>query len=71
MNASVESRYTRAPATGLWKEDAERTTRNDIVVGEVMVETLDVHWWERYRRSLEQTFAQQELVIRSQEIRRL
>jgi hypothetical protein len=63
--------YARAPATGLWKEEAGRTTRDDIVVCEVMVETLDVQWWESYRRGLEQTFAQQELVVRSQEMRRL
>ena len=63
--------YARAPATGLWQEDAERTTRDDIVECDVIVETLDVHRWERYRRSLEQTFAQQELVIRSQELRKL
>jgi hypothetical protein len=36
-----------------------------------MVETLELEWWGQYRRGLEQTFAQDELVVRSQEIKRL
>jgi transposase-like protein len=36
-----------------------------------MVETLEPEWWRQYRRGLEQTFAQDELVVRSQEIKRL
>ena len=63
--------FARAPATGLWQENGGHTARDDIVVCEVMVETLDTDWWAKYRRSLEHAFAQQELVIRAQEIRRL
>jgi hypothetical protein len=36
-----------------------------------MTETLDRDWWAAYRRGLEQRFAQEELVIRSQEVERL
>jgi hypothetical protein len=36
-----------------------------------MTETLDRDWWAGYRRELEQRFAQEELVIRSQEVERL
>lgn len=69
--------YTRAPAQGLWHEserDWERErppTRDDIVVYEVMTDTLDRAWWAQLRRALEQRFAQHELVIRSQEVERL
>ena len=63
--------YARGPATGLWKEDSGKTARDDIVVCEIMVETLDTDWWQRYRQHLEQVFAQQELLIRAQQIQRL
>jgi hypothetical protein len=64
--------YARAPAAGLWQEDGSgRTLRDDIVVYEVMVEGLDGDWWAGYRRELEGRFAQQELVVRAQEMRRL
>ena len=63
--------YARAPATGLWLERSGHTTRDDVVVYEVMVESLDRQWWVRYRRVLEKTFKQQELVVRAQEIERL
>ena len=63
--------YARSPAAGLWKENSGETARDDIVVCEVMVETLDTDWWQHYRQHLEQAFAQRELVIRAQEIQRL
>jgi hypothetical protein len=40
-------------------------------VYEVMVEELEPDWWAGLRRRLEAQLAQEELVIRSQEIRRL
>jgi len=64
--------YSRAPASGLWQdEDDGETERDDIVVYEVMVEELDTGWWADYRRELERRFAQRELVVRAQEMRRL
>jgi hypothetical protein len=63
--------YARAPASGLWKKRPGKTARDDIVVYEVMVERLEVAWWRKYRKTLEVRFAQDELVIRAQEIRRL
>ena len=63
--------YTRAPATGLWKEAPDKTARDDLAVYEVMVETLEAQWWTAYRVGLERRFAQEELVVRALEIRRL
>ena len=63
--------YTRSPAAGLWEEEPGRTRRDDIVVYEVMVESLDAGWWAGYRERLEGEFRQKELVVRAQEIRRL
>lgn len=59
--------YTRAPASGLWQDDDDgSTTRDEIVVYEVMVDELDRAWWARYRETLERTFRQKELVVRAQ-----
>ena len=60
--------YTRAPAEGLWRSDSEGTSRDDIVVLEVMAEVIDRDWWRAYKRELEIRFRQQEIVVRAQEI---
>lgn len=60
--------YTRAPAEGLWKEDATRVTRDQIVIYEVMVRDLDPGWWAAYRRTLEERFAQDALVVRAHRV---
>lgn len=57
--------FTRAPATGLWQDDGVHTERDEVVVYEVMVETLDRTWWADYRNALEARFAQDELVVRA------
>jgi len=57
--------YTRAPAKGLWQQDGGGTVRDDIVVYEVMVDSLDEAWWRRYRGELEARFAQESLVVRA------
>ncbi|HEX2546916.1 MAG TPA: hypothetical protein VHL79_18685 [Ramlibacter sp.] len=59
--------YSRAPAKGLWvDEDGQGVERDDIVVYEVMVDTLDRGWWANYRQELARRFRQQELVVRAQ-----
>ena len=63
--------YTRAPAQGLWSDDHGSPKRDDIVVYEVMTDSLDREWWRQYRQKLERRFAQDELVVRSQEVERL
>jgi hypothetical protein len=57
--------YSRAPAKGLWADDGE-VERDDIVVYEVMVDTLDRGWWSAYRSELTTRLQQKELVIRAQ-----
>ena len=63
--------YTRAPATGLWEEETGRTVRDDVVVYEVMADTLDRAWWADCRVRLEARFAQDEIVLRSLAMERL
>ena len=60
--------YTRTPAEGRWKPDAQPASSEDIVVLEVMVGDLDKIWWRRYRTKLERLFRQKHVVIRAQEI---
>jgi hypothetical protein len=61
--------YTRAPASGLWQDDdTGRTSRDDIVVYEVMVAEFDRDWWKGYRSVLERTFRQKELIFRAHDI---
>jgi hypothetical protein len=58
--------YSRAPVKGLWKEDDDHTTRDDLVIVEVMAEELDRSWWQAYREELERRFRQEQMVVRSQ-----
>jgi hypothetical protein len=57
--------YTRAPAEGLWNSGST-VKRDEIVIVEVMVDSLDRTWWKEYRRELEQVFCQDEIVVRAQ-----
>ena len=60
--------YTRAPASGVWEEADGDTVHDDIVIYEVMVETLDDAWWRDFRARTEQRFGQDELVVRAHAI---
>ena len=62
--------FTRYPAEGAVREGG-RTVHDDIVVFEVMTETLDHDWWANHRRSLEHEFDQDEILIRATRIERL
>lgn len=61
--------YTRAPASGLWQEDDGSTVHDEIVIYEVMSDSLDEAWWRIYRAELERRFQQETLVVRVQHIR--
>ncbi len=63
--------YTRAPAEGMWKLNDNHTSRDDIVIFEVMAEALNEGWWSAYRHELERRFRQEMVVIRAQETRLL
>lgn len=56
--------FTRAPAQGMTLDGGE-IVHDDIVVFEVMTESLDEDWWFDYRRRLEQDFGQDEILIRA------
>jgi hypothetical protein len=57
--------YTRAPARGVWKGDTGETTRDDIVIFEVMTGQLDHVWWSGFRKELERRFRQESVIVRA------
>ena len=56
--------FTRSPATGLWKEDNQRTVEDQIIIYEVMAPVIDRQFWMKYKENLERIFQQEEIVIR-------
>lgn len=58
--------YTRAPVSGLWQEGEGKTVHDDLVIYEVIVDTLDRSWWCTYRTELERRFDQEALIVRAQ-----
>jgi hypothetical protein len=63
--------YTRAPAEGTWADPDGRTHRDDVIIIEVMTDTLDRQWWNDYSRELAVRFDQQEVVVRAMQFESL
>jgi len=59
--------HTRAPAQGEMREGAQ-VARDDIVIYEVMVDSMDRAWWTAYRTDLEKTFAQDRILLRATQV---
>ena len=62
--------YNRAPAQGLWK-DAGQVQADTMVVMEVMTPTIERSWWKAFRKRMEDTFHQKEILIRAHSASRL
>lgn len=60
--------YVRSPALGLWKEEKDKTVKDDIVIYEVMSTTIDPTYWNTYKIKLQKLFEQDELIIRASAI---
>ena len=56
--------FRRSPAEGVWKESGE-TSRESVVVFEVMADSLERAWWREYRERLERRFRQEKIVARA------
>jgi hypothetical protein len=64
--------FTRAPAEGVWKDQDDRPTGDDVVIFEVMATgPLDEDWWGAYRSRLEIDFRQERIIVRAHAIRLL
>jgi hypothetical protein len=57
--------YVRAPAEGAWQDAHGKVLSDEVVVIEVMCDTLDRKFWSEYRQSLTQRFEQEEVVVRA------
>ena len=57
--------YQRAPATGLWEDREDDVHRDELVLVEVMAETLDRSWWKRFSAALAARFRQEEILVRA------
>lgn len=63
--------YVRSPAVGAWEDDSGAVQRDDVILLEVMADTVDHPWWTAYRKTLEQRFGQDEILIRATDAQRL
>ena len=63
--------FVRSPAVGLWKDNGEDITRDDVIMFEVLTEHLDQDWWKSYRQKLEKTFLQETILVRAIETTQL
>ena len=59
--------FLRAPAEGLGDEEGI-TRHDDIIIFEVMAETVDEPWWADFRKNQELVFKQNKILIRACEI---
>ena len=59
--------FVRAPGQGLWNSGGD-VERDNIAVIEVMTDEIDPPFWQAFRRKLESELAQQEIVIRAQQV---
>lgn len=58
--------FVQSPALGLWKDaESGTTTRDDMILIEVMTAHFDHGWWSRYRAELERIFRQDEILVRA------
>lgn len=60
--------YLRAPASGSWQDDNGKVIHDEIVVYEVLADSIVEGWWKDYRYNLESTFKQEKIIIRAQEV---
>jgi hypothetical protein len=63
--------FVQSPALGLWKDENDQVSRDEMVMFEVMTAELDQAWWAEYRLNLERRFKQEELVVRALNVVRL
>jgi hypothetical protein len=62
--------YVRSPAEGRWKASTTEV-RDEIVIYEVMADSLDKDWWKDCRERLETLFLQDEIIVRALPMRSL
>jgi inorganic pyrophosphatase len=56
--------YVQSPTEGYWKT-GHQVIKDQLMVYEVMATTIDVAYWQQYKKELQNKFKQQEIVVRS------
>lgn len=59
--------HSRSPAEGLWKPKGRSTSKDDILIFEIMADQLDRLWWTAFRQTQEAAFRQISILIRASE----
>lgn len=59
--------YTRTPTEGIWAKQRRRV-KDDLIIYEVMADTLQRRWWRALRSELEERFKQDKVLIRAQKM---
>ena len=62
--------YSRAPATGQWKQDGQTIT-DELLVYEVLLSNPDKKYWTKLKARLEKIFRQEELLVLLTKIQKL
>jgi hypothetical protein len=62
--------YSRTPAKGVDVE-AGKQVEDEIIILEVMTDSLDRVWWSSLRRQLERDLRQREILVRASEVQKL
>ncbi|NYZ63052.1 hypothetical protein [Luteimonas deserti] len=57
--------FVRTPAVGAWEDDTGDVQRDEVILVEVMVPTLERDWWRDYRETLRTRFRQEALLVRA------
>jgi len=60
--------YPRMPASGQWKDSDANLERDELVIYEVMSDAQNAQWWKEFRKSLEERFRQEKILVRSQRV---
>ena len=63
--------FVRSPAEGLWKQSKSKVSRDDLVMFEVLTDSLSRTWWTKYRKSLEKRFKQDEVVMLAMKVEKM
>lgn len=63
--------HARAPAHGLWDDEARSPVADDLVILEVMTDRLDREFWSAFRARMEAEFRQDMILIRAARVEQL
>jgi hypothetical protein len=63
--------FLQSPAAGAWQEEGGPPVREELVLYEVMADSLERDFWRDYRAELERRFRQEQVLVRALGAQRL